>query len=287
MGTRIGGHYNRGTASLPLVTFVRSGLGLPDSDLHLWLLPLDAAAAAAATLAAFLSPDEHERAARFRHADDVRRYRVARGALRALLGRYLEREPGAIQFEYGAHGKPALARDFARIDLRFNLSHSRDIALIAFGVGHSIGVDLEHGDRAVDALALAGRYGSTRERAMLETLDPGSRSRRFIELWTCKEAWLKATGLGITAGLADVDIDMGAEQPRIARMPSGQGCVEHWSLALFEPASDLVGAVALRDPGRELGNIGERETRRIAPGLAGERRVLALRTRRRATPAPL
>jgi 4'-phosphopantetheinyl transferase len=269
------------------VTFVRSGLGLPDSDLHLWLLPLDADAAAAETLAAFLSPDEHERAARFRHADDVRRYRVARGALRALLGRYLEREPGAIQFEYGAHGKPALARDFARIDLRFNLSHSRDIALIAFGVGHSIGVDLEHGDRAVDALALAGRYGSTRERAMLETLDPGLRSRRFIELWTCKEAWLKATGLGITAGLADVDIDMGAEQPRIARMPSGQGCVEHWSLALFEPGSDLVGAVALRDPGRELGNIGERETRRIAPGLAGERRVLALRTRRRATPAPL
>ena len=260
---------------------------LPISDVHLWLFPLDADARTIAALATFLTPDEHERAARFRHADDVRRYRVARGALRALLAQYLELEPGTIRFEYGPHGKPALARDFARADLQFNLSHSGDVAFAAFFVRHPIGVDLEHGERTVDALALAGRYGSAQERAMLAALEPGTRSRRFIELWTCKEAWLKATGLGITAGLAGVDIKMSGERPRIARLPGGEGAVDHWSLALFEPAIGLIAAVALRDPGRDLGDLGERETRAIAPGLAGERRVLTLRPRQDGTTAPL
>jgi 4'-phosphopantetheinyl transferase len=266
---------------------VLPALVTPDSDVHLWLFPLDADSGTSAALATFLTPDEHERAARFRHADDVRRYRVARGALRVLVARYLDTAPGALRFEYGVHGKPALAQGLARADLQFNLSHSGDVALAAFFVGHPVGVDLEHGARTVDALALAGRYGSPAERAMLAAIDPYARSRRFIELWTCKEAWLKAAGLGVTAGLAAVDVEMSGPRPRIARLPGGEGAVDHWSLALLEPAIGLVAAVALRDPARALGDLGQRETRAIAPGLAGEQMVLALRPRRDATIPPL
>jgi 4'-phosphopantetheinyl transferase len=259
---------------------------LPDCEVHVWLFPLAVDAATAAALGAFLSPDEHERAARFRHADDVRRYRVARGALRALLARYLDAAPGALRFAYGAHGKPGLAPDCRKADLEFNLSHSGDVALAAFVVGRRIGVDLEHAERVVDALALAGRYGSAQEQAMLAALDPAARSRRFIELWTCKEAWLKAAGLGITAGLAAVDIESGTGQPRIVHLPEGGGHAEDWSLARFEPAIGLVAAVALHDPSRGLGDIRERETRAIVPGLAGEWMTVALRPRRSGTAAP-
>jgi 4'-phosphopantetheinyl transferase len=253
-------------------------LALPDADAHLWLFPLDAEGGTVAALTEYLAPGGQERAARFRHADDVRRYRVARGALRALLARYLGEDPGAIRFVYGTHGKPALAPEFAHVDLQFNLSHSGDVALAAFCVGRSIGVDLERADRTVDALALAGRYGSVRERAVLEALDPGARSRHFIELWTCKEAWLKATGLGITAGLAKVDIDLSGTRPRIVRLPDGQGA-QDWSLAIFEAAVDLAAAVALRDPNHEIGDVADRRDAALVPGLSAARLMLTLRAR--------
>jgi 4'-phosphopantetheinyl transferase len=256
-------------------------LALPDTEVHLWLFPLDTDAATVAALASHLAPDEQLRAARYRHASDVRRYRVARGALRVLAARYLQREPGTLRFEYGPHGKPALARLSARVDLQFNLSHSGDVALVAFCLGHPIGVDLERADRTVDALALASRYGSVRERAMLAALDPDMRSRRFIELWTCKEAWLKATGLGITAGLADVDIELSSGRLLIARLPDGQGDVHEWSLALFEPAHAFVAAVALRASNRELGDIVDRHEDAFVVGLVAEHLTLTLRARSR------
>lgn len=256
-------------------------LALPDADVHLWLFPLDAAAETIAVLSAYLAPGEQERAARFRHADDVRRYRVARGALRVLLARYLGEAPGAIRFVYGRHGKPALAPEPAHVDLQFNLSHSGDVALAAFCIGRSIGVDLERADRTVDALALAGRYGSVRERAMLEALDPGARSRRFIELWTCKEAWLKATGLGITAGLANVDIELSGARPRVLRLPEGEGPASDWSLAVVAAAVDLAAAVALRDPNHEIGDVADRHAAPLVPGLVAECLSLALRARSR------
>lgn len=253
----------------------------PDSRVDLWLFSLDADNDTVAALAAFLAADEHERAARFRHADDVRRYRVARGALRVLAAHYLEQEPAALRFEYGAQGKPALAPHRARLDLRFNLSHSGDVALAVFCAGHPVGVDLEPADRVVDALALAGRYGSARERAMLEMLDPGARSRRFIELWTCKEAWLKGSGLGITAGLAGVDIDLSGVRPRIACLPEAEGAAEDWSLVLFEPASRYIAAVALHDPDRELGEMATRNEVALVPGLVAARLTVPLRARSR------
>ncbi len=234
-------------------------LVLPDAEVHLWLFSLDADAETVSALAAYLAADEAARAMRFRHPHDVRRYRVARGALRVLTAGYLGQRPESLRFDYGPHGKPGLAAGCSEVQLEFNLSHSGDVALAAFCVGHPVGVDLEAGDRSVDALALAGRYGSAGEQAMLKALDASARSRRFIELWTCKEAWLKASGLGVSAGLAGLDIDFSGAQPRIARVPPAQGDVCDWSLALFEPVANHVASVALHDPHCELGGMAQRQ----------------------------
>jgi 4'-phosphopantetheinyl transferase len=255
-------------------------LALPHAEVHLWLFSLDADDATVAALAAHLAPDEEARAARFRHASDVRRYRVARGALRVLLARYLGAAPAALRFDYGPHGKPRLAEGCG-VDLEFNLSHSGDAALAAFSLGHPVGVDLERADRTVDALALAGRYGSAREQAMLTATAMEARSRRFIELWTCKEAWLKATGFGVTAGLAAVDIDLSGARPRIVCLPDGHGDAGDWSLVRFEPAADYVAAVAVRDTQRELCDIGKRDEAGLIEGLVAAHLTLPLRERGR------
>jgi 4'-phosphopantetheinyl transferase len=122
---------------------------------------------------------------------------------------------------------------------------------------------------------------------MLEALPAHERSHRFIELWTCKEAWLKAAGLGISAGLASLEIELGTDRPRVVRLPGEAGEVDHWSLALLEPRAGLVAAVVLHDPVFALGAIGDRKTVTAAPGLVGERMAIDLQPRQPAIPPPL
>ena len=245
-------------------------LALPSNRLHLWLLALDPDARTVDELNQSLSREERERAARFRHPDDVRRYTVARGALRWLIGRYLGLEPAALCFEHGPHGKPALARDTGRIDLQFNLSHSGDVGLAGFSIGRAVGVDLEHTDRAVDAKALAVRICSPREQALLAGLPAEQMTLRFIELWTCKEAWLKAVGSGISGGPAGVDVDLSCPRPCYIGLPVDSTRAEDWSLALLQPARGLTAAAAIADASRALGDPVARATLPVAPGLDGE-----------------
>ena len=258
------------------MTSVSPSLSPPEACVHLWLLSLDPGAEVVAAISTCLSHEERTRAARFRHPDDSRRYSVARGALRWLVTRYLDVDPGSIRFDEGPHGKPGLAQVPAGVDLQFNLSHSGDVALAAFGVGRPLGVDIERMQRAIDPEALIARFGSPGERAMLQALRPDERQRRFLQLWTCKEAWLKATGLGIAAGLERVDVDLSTGAPHLVGAPEGWGGVHDWSLSLLEPTDSLIAAVALHDPAHRLGNVSGRETLFITSGLTGERIEIAL-----------
>lgn len=260
---------------------------LPEACVHLWMLPLVAGAEVVEAISACLSQEERDRAARLRHAHDNRNYTVARSALRWLIGRYLDVDPGGIRFEYGPHGKPSLAQGLARVDLRFNLSHTGNQALVAFYVGRAIGVDLELAGRALDAKALIRRFGAPAERAAIEALAPSEQRQRFLELWTCKEAWLKATGLGIAAGLERVEIDLATGTPRLVAAPAEWGGVHEWSLLLLQPADGLVAAVALHDPAREMREASEAEAIQVAPGLTAERIEVELALRRGAPAPPL
>jgi 4'-phosphopantetheinyl transferase len=251
-------------------------MALPPGRVHLWLLALDAQAGTVSRLNECLPQEERDRAARFRHPDDRRRWVVARGALRWLIGRYLGRDPATLRFEQGRHGKPALAGDAPPIDLQFNLSHSAGVGLAGFCIGRAVGVDLEHADRSVDARALATRICSPQEQAMLARLPEDEGTLRFIELWTCKEAWMKAVGLGISAGPAGVDVDLSPDGPRLVGLPLASERVQDWSLALLRPADDLIAALAVADSGGALGDPSGPETVAVAPGLDGARIVFDL-----------
>ena len=185
------------------------------------------------------------------------------------------------------HGKPILASQPADVDLQFNLSHSGDLALAGFCVGGSLGVDVEHTDRAVDPDALIARFGSPGEREMLTALKPDARRRRFLELWTCKEACVKATGLGIGTGLEHVDIDLTTRAPRLVGAPAGHGSAREWSLLLLEPAAGVTAAVALRDARREMTGVDAPQMAPVAPGLMGQRIEIDLAARETARTAPL
>ena len=191
---------------------------LPENTVHVWSAALDDAPAA---LCATLDADEIVRAARFHFEHDRRHYTAARGWLRVLLGHYLGAEPAALRFGYGARGKPFLVEWPS--PLSFNVSHSHGRALLAFVRGREIGVDIEAGARLGDDWpGLMRRVFSAREQSELAAVPAGRQREAFLNGWTRKEAYLKATGLGITEGLQTIEVTLDPDRPPVLRHPAAE-----------------------------------------------------------------
>ena len=175
---------------------------------HVWLAPEALAddPAIAARLQSLLSDEERAQQQRF-GADSPRRlHLVARGLQRTVLSRFApDVAPRDWRFERSEGGRPFIARDHA-VDLDFNIAHTNGMVAMAAGWGLRLGIDVEAFARRRN-LEIARRYFSTREIAGLEALPPADQPRRFLELWTLKEAYLKAVGTGIAGGLGSMTFD--------------------------------------------------------------------------------
>jgi 4'-phosphopantetheinyl transferase len=174
-------------------------------DIHLWLADLDQPPMPLSELAAMLTVDEQERAARFRFPEQQARFIAGRGLLRELLSGYLNRPAAALRFRQGLHGKPELAGEEVAAGLHFNLAHSGHRALYAVA-RREVGVDLEKLDRSADYAAIIARICGLRERTAFQTLPPDQRQNAFFACWTRKEAIAKALGSGFACGLQTLDV---------------------------------------------------------------------------------
>lgn len=215
-------------------------------EVHVWRAALDPPAACVRGLADTLAADERARADRFVSDRDRSRYIVARGVLRAVLGRCLGLPPGALAFRYSAFGKPALTGDAAATDLRFNVSHAGGLALYAVARGREIGVDLERirPDFATDEIAR--RFFSPGEVAALRALGPEHRSRAFFDCWTRKEAYIKARGEGLSRPLDRFEVSLAPGAPA-ALLATGEDPDEaaRWSLRALCPGPGYAAALAV------------------------------------------
>ena len=210
---------------------------LSDDEIHVWCVELDAAGEEAA-LAACLSAEERERAGGLLSGTHQRRFVVARGMLRQLLGRYLGQAPDAVAFSRGAHGKPFLPEG----GLRFNVSHSHELALYAIACNREVGVDVEWMRPQVAHERIAARFFSLEEQEALAQVPVEERRAAFYNIWTRKEAYVKARGDGIAAGLGTFAVSLGAEAA-LLRSDEGRDEVERWKLMALEPADGYVAAL--------------------------------------------
>ncbi len=204
---------------------LKRGAGQNLRVVHVWSAGLDVDDTQVAPLAALLDAEESTRARRFHFERDRRRFTVARGVLRTLLGRYLEVAPGpGLTFAYGERGKPSVAVPALGPEERvcFNVSHSDGRALLAFARGMEVGIDLEAGARLGDDWPLlARRIFSDREQAELAAVPTERRRAAFLNGWTRKEAYLKAAGLGIVDGLASIEVTLDpAGPPALLSVPN-------------------------------------------------------------------
>jgi 4'-phosphopantetheinyl transferase len=151
-----------------------------------------------------------------------------------------------IRLEYKTSGKPALVLEQNPGRLRFNISHSRDLALIAVFADNRLGVDLENMRAEIDIVSLSSRFFSARECTSLAALPQNLRLRAFLACWTRKEAFVKATGDGLSFPLSDFTVSTHPElSPKIEEILGDSGVAQRWFLADISPKLGYYASVAV------------------------------------------
>ena len=216
------------------------------AEARIWSADLEPGAEAVDQLGTVLSPDERERAARFRFRRDSMRWIVARATLREILGACLDADPRAVTFVHGEKGKPALATHAGHRDLQFSLAHSAELAVYAVTVGYPVGVDVER-LRAVPGMDWsAERTFTPEECAALRALPEALRPAGFFNCWTRKEAYIKAVGLGLSYPLAAFSVSLAPGEPaRLRSVGIDPAHAETWTMTALTPRDGFVGAVVV------------------------------------------
>ncbi|MCA9970356.1 MAG: 4'-phosphopantetheinyl transferase superfamily protein [Anaerolineales bacterium] len=225
------------------------GWRLGETAVHLWRVPLAQPPEVVARLHALLAPDEQARAARFHFERHRRQFAVARGALRTLLGGYLGVAETAVAFTYTTHGKPELPG----ADLCFNVSHSGELALMAFARRRMLGVDVEAVRELQDAAGIAERFFAPSEVAVFRQVAPAWQPQAFFNCWTRKEAFIKAIGEGLSHPLDRFEVTLRPGEPaRLLTVDGSAAEAARWRLAAVDPAPGYIGALIARDWEGEL-----------------------------------
>jgi 4'-phosphopantetheinyl transferase len=224
---------------------------LAEGEIHVWCANLNAPPDQRKLLLELLAEDERARAGSYHFEIHRNRYAVARGLLRVILGHYLELSPAQLQFSYSERGKPRLAE--ASSCLHFNLAHSADVALYAITHEQELGVDVEAIRPMQEVEGIARRFFCEREAARLLALPKQQQDHGFFNCWTRKEAYLKATGDGITAALDQFEVTLQPDEPvEFASICSSPAEAALWALYDLRPAPGYVGALAIKRRGLRL-----------------------------------
>jgi 4'-phosphopantetheinyl transferase len=225
---------------LPLV----APLSLSPHTVHVIRIPLQVEDDTLSQLKTLLCPDEVARADRYKVPQPRRHFIVCRATLRQLLGTCLNCPATEIDFTYGEHGKPALQQQTAAPRLEFSVSHSADQALIAIAHDRPIGVDIEQIDPAVRILKLATRFFSSRESAELTNLPECDQLAGFYRGWTSKEAYLKATGCGLSFPLNKFSVSLNPHQPaKLIEVIDQPDELNRWHLTALDPLPGFAAAI--------------------------------------------
>lgn len=217
---------------------------LEAGEIHVWMVTVSDWLPHLATLGEFLNATERERAARFRFERDRRRFSLCRGLLRVQLGNYLAVEPQDITFRFGAHDKPELASN-GQPRIHFNLSHSDEAAFFAFATGRRLGIDIERMRPKTDVLGLGRQVFTPDEIDKLSSTSEQQQQDVFFAMWTQKEAYIKAVGLGLVAPVREITVADGlipqGEEAGIGLVEGYGAC---WSLLSLPAPAGYKAALA-------------------------------------------
>jgi 4'-phosphopantetheinyl transferase len=190
-----------------------------------------------------LNAQELQRADRYFTEQLRTHFIVGRATTRIILARYLsDTGPAKVEFHYGSHEKPFLPAS----DWRFNLAHSHGLALLAVSNNGDVGVDLEQIDERVEIDEIAERFFTPEECAEMMSRTGEARAMRFFDLWCCKEAYLKAEGVGISGGLNKCRIVDAPDGTASVHNPDDAEAALRWRIHRLDPGVGYAGALCTR-----------------------------------------
>lgn len=230
-----------------------ASLTLQPADVHVWRFELDFPDPVIDSHFAILSHDERERANRFVFKKDRTQFITVRAAVRRTLGRYLQADPANLQFVYALRGKPSLRPQDNGLELKFNVSHSASIALLALSLSRDVGVDVERIRDDFPGLSIAHQFFSTAEYAALSRVEPALVHEAFFNCWTRKEAFIKAIGDGLSYPLKQFEVSLLPGEPaRLLSIDDQPALAARYSLHDLMPRSGYVGALAVAGGGGSI-----------------------------------
>ena len=223
-----------------------SNLCLTSEEVHIWCANLDLSATEIEELIPILSKDEIEKAQKFRFDEHRRRFIAARGRLRQLLATYLELSEQEIKFEYSDRGKPQLITNLNPDNLQFNVSHSHNLALYAFTYQERVGIDLEYLRSLRDAANIARRFFAPKEYELIASLIGDRQQQVFFQTWTIKEAYLKATGEGLSGSIDAVEVSFEGDRAMgLAAIGGNARLAADWLIHSFTPTDNFIATMAV------------------------------------------
>ena len=170
------------------------------------------------------------------------------------FGHYLQEAPQKINFVYNQYGKPSLAIKHSNrlTPLHFNLSHANEIALYAVGLESNIGIDIEYIRKDIDVVAIARRFFSDHENQAMDALTSEEKIKAFFNIWTRKEAFIKALGEGLSFSLKNFDVSYHDSDAKLLSICGDEAAAKDWSLHSLKFENEYVGAVATKGIINEL-----------------------------------
>ena len=230
-----------------------ASLLLQAGQIHIWQASLTVAPNLLPFYAAPLSIDEQQRAARFHFQKDTNQFIVGRGILRKLISRYSHIAPKDIVFQYNAHGKPSIT---SPSKLKFNISHSGGRALFAFTLGGDIGIDIEATDRKIDIGQIAQQFFAPGEREVILSMSPEEQLNAFFHCWTCKEAFIKAHGQGLSLPLDQFEVEVDRNRPAALKVVGwAPEIVNQWDMRAFTPQEGFTAAIVYHKAIKEINHF--------------------------------
>jgi len=216
---------------------------LLERQIHIWRVNVSDFLARVEGFFPLLNAKEKTKAERFHFKKDRDKYIVSQVCLRLLLGAYLNLPANEVEFYEGAHGKPYLKQPN---DFQFNLSNSHGCVIYAFTLSHEIGVDMEYSLKVIESHKLAARFFTESESDQLAKLKGDALQQAFFNVWTRKEAFIKAIGEGLSFPLKDFEVSV-KDPARIVAIKDDELEAKAWFMQGFEPKKDYVAAVAVKN----------------------------------------
>ncbi len=226
---------------------------IDDKAVHVWRADFQPSMVSQERFAECLSNEEIERARRFVRQSDRDRYVYSHVILRSILGAYVGCAPANLVFEAKQYHKPCLAGPSPINDIQFSLSHSGDVTLVAVSRGRAVGIDVELVRKIPDVRQIVDRFFSVDERRLFASLPSTDFDERFFVYWTSKEAFLKATGEGLSYPLDKFSVVFWGREPEgsIHERDADSARTGCWRIVRLCPGPGYSGALVLS--GLEIG----------------------------------